>query len=89
MPVVVTLVGIELRDYVKDGRQCRFCGLHVVHLEGSSRQVQGCKVESFTCPHEVDPISLKVGDMYQLVYEIYSTSKGNGARLVNLLPVES
>ena len=89
MAEVAKLVGIEVRDFTgQDGRQRQYCGLHLVHVEGSSRRVNGCKVEAVTCPHEVNPRSLKMGTLYQLEYETFDTKNGKQARLVDLLPVE-
>ena len=60
-----------------------------MHLEGTSRGVSGCKVESVSCPRDIDPRTLVLGHTYQLAYEIYETKNGKGARLVDLLEVES
>lgn len=90
MAVVAKLVGKEVRQYKgQDGKQHIYCGLHLVHLEGSARGVKGCKVETVSCPREVDPESLAVGTMYQLDYDLYDTKNGKAARLVDLLEVET
>lgn len=82
---VAKLVGLEQRDYMgQDGRQRQFCGLHLMHLEDSVRGVRGCKVESVSCPREVDPRSLQIGCTYELCYEMYDTRNGKAARLVDL-----
>ena len=89
MAEVARLVGLEQRSFTgQDGRQRQYCGLHLVHLEGSSRRVNGCKVESLSCPQEVNPSTLKLGTLYQLEYEMFDTKNGKQARLVDLLPVE-
>lgn len=89
MATVAKLVGMEKREYMKDGKPQVFCGLHLVHLEGSSRDVQGSKVETVSCPRDLSPDLLELGSMYQLDYEIYDTKNGKAARLVDLIPVES
>ena len=89
MAEVAKLVGIEAREFKgQDGRQRQYCGLHLVHLEGSVRRVNGCKVETVSCPQEVDYSGLQLGAMYQLEYEMFDTRNGKQARLVDLLPVE-
>ena len=86
---VARLVGMEQREYMgQDGRQRQFCGLHLLYAEGTVRDVQGSKVDSVSCPRELDPRSLKIGTLYELVYELYNTKNGKGARLVDLLPVD-
>ena len=56
MAVEAKLVGMEVRDYKgQDGKQHTFCGLHLVHLEDSVRGVKGSKVESVSCPRDIDP----------------------------------
>ena len=90
MAEVARLVGKEVREYRgQDGRQHIFCGLHLVYLEDSVRGVKGSKVEAVSCPREVDPESLKIGALYQIDYELYSTKNGKAARLVDLLEVET
>lgn len=69
-------------------RQRTFCGLHLVHAEGTVSDVQGSKVESVSCPRTLDPRLLNVGGLYQLSYELYDTKNGKAARLVDLLPVD-
>lgn len=89
MPEVAKLVGIERREYVgSDGKKREFCGLHLCHVEGTVRDVKGCKCESVSCPREVDSYELKLEQLYELEYEIYQTKNGKGARLVALEPVE-
>ena len=89
MAEVAKLVGIEVRDFTgQDGRQRQYCGLHLVHLEGSVRRVNGCKVETVSCPREIDPRRLQLEATYQLEYETFETRNGKQARLVDLLPVE-
>lgn len=90
MPEVAKLMGMERREYMgADGRQRQFCGLHLMHLEGTVRDVSGCKCENVSCPREVNPDKLELGQAYELVYEIYQTKLGKGARLVGLDPVEA
>lgn len=90
MVVVVKLVGMEVREYKgQDGKQHTFCGLHLVHLEDSVRGVKGSKVESVSCPRDIDPEGLIIGMTYQLEYEVYDTKNGKAARLVDMLEVET
>ena len=90
MAEVEKLVGMEVRDYTgQDGRQRQFCGLHLVHVEDTVRSVKGSKVESVSCPREIDPRTLELGRTYKLEYEMYDTKNGKAARLVDLLPVEA
>ena len=89
MVEVARLVGTEKRSYRgQDGQEKFFCGLHLLYLEGSVNGVQGSKVESVSCPRELNPGLLQVGGLYQLDCEMYNTRNGKAARLVNLLPVE-
>lgn len=89
MVEVARLVGMEQREYKdKDGRQRTFCGLHLVHAEGTVEDVHGSKVESVSCPRTLDPRLLNVGSLYQLSYALYDTKNGKAARLVDLLPVD-
>lgn len=90
MSEVAKLVGMEVRDYTdQDGKQRQFCGLHLVHVEDTVRSVKGSKVESVSCPRDIDPRTLELGTMYEMKYEIYDTKNGKAARLVDLLPVEA
>ena len=88
MAQVVRLMGIEQRDYEKDGQKRTFTGLHVNYLENSVESVLGSKCENFSCPHSVDPNRLEVGKLYELDYEIYDTKNGKAARLVGMNPVD-
>lgn len=88
MVEVAKLVGMELREYEKDGQKKRFCALHLVHVEDSVSEVIGSKVESVSCPRSVNPDNLDIGTLYQLDYEHYTMKGQKIARLVNLLPVE-
>ena len=88
MAEVAKLVGMETREYMKDGKPAVFCGLHFVHLENSVRGVVGCQVESVSCPRDFDPSLLEIGHVYELNYEIYDTKNGKAARLVDFTPVE-
>ena len=87
MASVARLVGMELRQYEKDGQKRQFCGLHLVYLEGSNEDVMGSKVEETSCPRNVDPNSLEIGGLYELDYEIYKMRGQTMARLSNLIPV--
>lgn len=88
MAEVARLVGKEVREYEKDGRKRQYCGLHMMYLENTVSGVQGSKVESVSCPRDVDPGFLRVGSLYQLEYEIYTMKGQRMARLCNLLPVD-
>lgn len=88
MADIARLVGMELRDYVKDGRKKQFCGLHLVYVEGSFEEVIGSRVEETSCPRGIDPDTLEVGQLYKLGYEIYTIKGQKMARLKTLDPVE-
>lgn len=88
MSEVARLVGMERRQYQKDGQQRQYCGLHLVYVENSVEGVRGSKVECASCPREVDPNCLKVGALYELQYSMYSTRNGKMARLSDLSLVE-
>lgn len=88
MAEVARLVGMEFRNYEKDGQKRQYCGLHLVYAEGSDEQVIGSKVESVSCPRGVDPNRLEVGQLYELGYELYSIKGQKMARLKSLDPVE-
>ncbi len=78
MSKVAKLVGIEARDYMKDGEQRHFCNLHFCHLEGTEVEVKGCKVQALRCPREVDDRKLKLGQTYELIYRTYHTKDQTG-----------
>lgn len=88
MSEVAKLVGMERRSYEKDGQTRQYCGLHLMYLENSVDGVEGSKVESVSCPREVDPNRLKVGAMYELQYSFYNSRNGKMARLSGLDPVD-
>lgn len=89
MAEVAKLMGMEIRSYTgTDGKPRQFCGLHLCHLEDSVRDIKGCKCENVSCPRDVEPSSLQIGATYELIYEIYETRNGKGARLADLSPVE-
>lgn len=88
MAEVARLVGMELREYEKDGQQKQFCGLHLVYVEGSSEDVIGSRVEVTSCPRGIDPNTLKVGQLYELGYDHYRMKGQLCARLKTLAPVE-
>lgn len=85
---VAKLVGMEIREYEKDGKPRQYCGLHLMHLEGSVPEVMGSKVESVTCPRKCNPDNLEIGHLYQLEYDLYTVKGQLMARLDDLLPVE-
>lgn len=87
MAQVVRLMGIELREYEKDGQKKQFAGLHVCYVEDSIESVLGSKCENFSCPRGVNPGTLELGKLYELDYEIYDTKNGKAARLVGMIPV--
>lgn len=87
MAEVARLVGMELRDYVKDGQKKRYCGLYLMYLEDSVQDVVGSKVESMSCPRDVDPNKLELGKLYELCYMIYEVKGQKMARLNDLLLV--
>ena len=88
MADVARLVGMELREYEKDGEKKQFCGLHLMYLEDTDENVFGCRVESTSCPRSVDANKLKVGQLYELGYEHYRMKGQLCARLKSLDPVE-
>lgn len=85
---VARLVGMELREYEKDGNKRQFCGLHLVHVEDTVPDVMGCKVEEVSCPRDVDPEKLELGRLYELEYSLYTMRGQKMARLSGLNPVE-
>lgn len=88
MAYVARLVGMEVREYEKDGQKKQFCGLHLVYVEGSFDEVIGSRVEETSCPRSVDPNSLEVGQLYKLGYEHYKMKGQLCARLKTLDLVE-
>ncbi len=89
MSEVAKLVGKEVRDYVdREGQKRHYCGLHLCHLEGTVSDVEGCKVESVSCPRDVDERLLEVGATYELVYSMFDTRNGKMARLADLKVVD-
>lgn len=90
MAEVAKLMGIEQRKYTgRDGEEKEFCGLHLCHIADSVEGVKGCKCESVSCPRDLDPSGLEIGGTYELVYTIFETKNGKGARLSGLEPVEA
>lgn len=85
---VARLVGMEIREYEKEGKKRQFCGLHLVHVEDTVPDVMGCKVEEVSCPREVDPNELEIGRLYEMEYSLYSMKGQKMARLAGLNPVE-
>ena len=88
MADVARLVGMELREYEKDGQKRQFCGLHLMYLENTDESVIGSRVEAVSCPRGVDPNKLEVGHLYELGYEHYKMKGQLMARLKTLDPVE-
>ena len=88
MADVARLVGMELREYEKDGQKREFCGLHLMYVENSVEGVRGSKVEVLSCPQRVNPERLQVGALYELGYTMYNTRSGKMARLSDLQLVE-
>ena len=76
MANVARLVGMELRQYEKDGEKKQFCGLHLEYLPDSVQDVKE------------NPDSLEIGQLYELEYEIYKMRGQTMARLAGLNPVE-
>lgn len=87
MANVARLVGMELREYEKDGQKRQFCGLHLMYLEDSQPEIIGCKVEEVPCPRSVTPNDLEIGTLYELGYDIYKMKGQTMARLNELTPV--
>ena len=87
MPVA-RLLGVEVREYEKDGKQKVFANLHLSHVEGTVKGVKGCKCENCPCPRDVEVKSLVLGQLYELVYEIYEMKGQTMARLQDLIPVD-
>ena len=81
-------VGMESREYVKDGKKKQFCALHLVYVEGVYSDVMGSRVEEMNCPRVVDCNSLEIGKLYELVYEHYTMKGQKMARVKDLLEVE-
>ena len=81
MANVARLVGMELRQYEKDGEKKQY-------LPDSVQDVMGSKVEETSCPRKVNPDSLEIGQLYELEYEIYKMRGQTMARLAGLNPVE-
>lgn len=88
MAMVARLMGAERREYEKNGEKKVFCTLHLMHIEGSVKGIQGCKCENVSCPRDVEPRSLLLGGLYQLEYEIYEFKGEQRARLQDLLLVD-
>lgn len=88
MADVARLVGMELREYEKDGQQKQFCGLHLVYVEGASDEVIGSRVEVTSCPRGIDPNTLEVGQLYELGYDHFRMKGQLCARLKTLERVE-
>lgn len=89
MAEVARLVGMELRDYEKDGQKRQYCGLHLVHLEDAGdKDMLGSRVQELSCPRNVNPNTLVVGQLYELQYEHFKMKGQLMARVSGLEPVE-
>lgn len=89
MAEVARLVGMELRDYEKDGQKRQYCGLHLVHLENTDdKDMLGSRVQELSCPRNVNPNTLVVGQLYELQYEHFKMKGQLMARVSGLDPVE-
>ena len=87
MANVARLVGMEIREYEKDGQKKQYCALHLMYLEDSQPDVMGCKVEEASCPREVDPNALNIGTLYELEYTMFRMRGQLCARLSGLVPI--
>ncbi len=65
---VARLVGVESREYMKDGEKRVAVDLHFCHVEGTVEGVVGSAVEILGCPRGVEPGLLEVGKTYELIY---------------------
>lgn len=65
---VAKLVGIETREYEKDGEKRVAVDLHLCHVEGTVEGVDGCAVEVLGCPRSVKWQQLQIGKSYELIY---------------------
>ncbi len=65
---VAKLVGVESREYMKDGEKRVAVDLHFCHVEGTVEGVVGSAVEILGCPRGVEPGLLEVGKTYELLY---------------------
>lgn len=88
MASVAKLVGMEIRDWEKDGKKHSFYGLQMEYVPDSVRGIMGSKVEAVSCPQGVDPNKLEIGHLYELDYRIYEVKGQKYASLQDLLPVE-
>ena len=89
MADVARLVGMEVREYEKDGQKKQFCGLHLVHLEDTGdKDMLGSRVQELSCPRNVNPNTLVVGHLYELQYEHFKMKGQLMARVSGLDPVE-
>ena len=88
MAQVARLVGMEVREYKKDGKDKVFCELSLLYPEGMFDDVIGQKAEIVTCPRQVRYDTLEIDKLYELDYEIYKFKGETRARLQNLIPVE-
>ena len=88
MAQVARLVGMEVREYKKDGKDKVFCELSLLYPEGMFDDVIGQKAEIVTCPLQVGYDTLEIDKLYELDYEIYKFKGETRARLQNLIPVE-
>lgn len=93
MTEVAKLVGMECRDYTgRDGKERHYCGLHLCHVAGTVDGVEGCMVETISCPPKVEEL-LELGKTYELVYGTFRAKNEYGReireqRLVDLKEVD-
>lgn len=89
MAEVVKLMGIESRDWTDKttGEVKNYTALHVVYEMEDEPIAQGNRVESFSCPRDVNAAKLKIGDLYELEWTHYKTKNGTAARICDLRDV--
>lgn len=81
MTEVAKLVGMEKRDYKgKDGEMRHYCGLHLCHVEGTVYGVEGCSVETISCPPKIEEL-LEIGKTYELIYGIFRAKNEYGREI--------
>ncbi len=85
MNEVAELVGIEARDYIgQDKKPRHYCGLHLCHVEGTVSGVEGCSVETVSCPSDVDEGCLELGTTYELIYRTVRAKNEYGREIKEL-----
>lgn len=90
MSEVVRLLGVEKRQYTdkSTGELKSYCGLHVVYELEEEAITAGKRVDSFSCPKEVNPDDLVINQCYELDWSHFHTKAGTGAKISGLMPVE-